>query len=158
MLRSRGFTLVEMLVVCAIVAAILGVAVLKLDRSDGQRLDAAAEDLAVRLEAARDEAVIRGETVAFSSDGLGFQFWVDDTERNAWLALPDAGAVASGRFADGVVLAAVRVNGAPRPLGERVAFFFSGLAEAFTLTLSAGQTSLDIDVDAFGRISIRRAQ
>lgn len=154
---ALGFTLIEILVVCALVAVTLGLAMIKLDPSDSQRLNAAAETLAGRLEAARDEAVIRGETVAFSSDGQGYQFWVADTERNAWVTLPDAGTVVSGRLAEGVVLSAQRVNGRPRPLGERLVFSFSGLVEAFSLTLSAGSTTLDIQADALGRIDIRRA-
>jgi len=154
---ALGFTLIEILVVCALVAVTLGLAMIKLDPSDSRRLNAAAEALAGRLEAARDEAVVRGETVAFSSDGQGYQFWVADTERNAWVALPDAGTVVSGRLAEGVVLSSLRVNGKSRPLGERLAFSFSGLVEPFALTLSAGSTTLDIHGDALGRINIHRA-
>jgi hypothetical protein len=51
----------------------------------------------------------------------------------------------------------VRVNGAERPLGERLVFSFGGLAEAFTLTLTAGAQSLDIAGDALGRIEIRNS-
>ena len=78
-----------------------------------------------------------------------------DRERGAWLALADADAVAAGRLADGVSLSALRVNGAPRPLGERLVFSFGGLVEAFTLTLTAGPQSLDVTGDALGRIEIR---
>ena len=155
--QEQGFTLLEILVVCAIVAITLGLVMIKLDPSDSQRLNAAGEALANRLEAARDEAVIRGQTVAFSSDGQGYQFWVADAERNAWVALPDTDTVASGRFAEGVALSAIRVNGASRPLGERLAFSFSGLIEPFNLSLSAGNSTLDISADALGRIETRRA-
>jgi type II secretion system protein H len=153
--RARGFTLIEIIAACAIAAIVLGITMIKLDATDGRRLRQAAELLAGRLEAARDEAVIRGQPVAFSSDGQGFQFWVADRERGAWVALADADTVAAGRLADGVALSALRVNGAPRPLGERLVFSFGGLAEAFALTLTAGPQSLDIAGDALGRIEIR---
>lgn len=130
---------------------------MKLDLSDSQRLAATAETLARRLEAARDEAVMRGQSLAFSSDGQGYQFWLSDTERNVWVALPDNDVIASGRFPQGVSLSAIRVNGMPRPLGERLTFSFSGLADAFALTLSAGTPALDIDADVLGRIEIRHA-
>jgi type II secretion system protein H len=155
--RTRGFTLIEIVAVCAIVAIILGVVTIKLDFSDSRRLRQAAEALAGRLEAARDEAVIRGQALAFSSDGHGFQFWAADRERGAWVALSDTDLVAAGRLADGVALSALRVNGALWPLGERLVFSFGGLTEAFTLTLTAGQQSLDIVGDALGRIEIRDA-
>ena len=153
--RARGFTLIEILVACAIAAIVLGITMIKLDATDGRRLRQAAEMLAGRLEAARDEAVIRGQPVAFSSDGQGFQFWVADRERGAWVALADTDTVAAGRLADGVALSALRINGTARPLGERLVFSFGGLAEAFALTLTAGPQSLDIAGDALGRIEIR---
>ncbi|MDR1936299.1 MAG: GspH/FimT family protein [Candidatus Accumulibacter sp.] len=155
--RVWGFTLIEIIVACAIAAIALGVAMIKLDFSDGRRLRLAGEMLAGRLEAARDEAVMRGQSLAFSSDGQGFQFWAAHRERDAWVALSDADAVSPGRLAEGVSLSALYVNGASRPLGERLVFSFGGLAEAFTLTLTAGTQSLDIVGDALGRIEIRNA-
>ncbi len=155
--REKGFTLLEILVASAIAAIALGVAIVKLDFSDSQRLNRAAEVLSGRLEAARDEAVIRGQTVAFSTDGQGYQFWVANTDRNVWEALPNTDVISSGRFEQGITLNALRVNGMPRPLGERLVFSFNGLMEAFTLTLSAGTATLEIAGDALGRIEIRRA-
>jgi type II secretion system protein H len=149
--RARGFTLIEIVAVCAIAAIALGVVMIRFDFSDGQRLRLAAEALAGRLEAARDEAVLRGQAIAFSSDGQGFQFWL--AERGAWVALSDADA--AGRLADGIALSELRVNGAARPLGGRLVFSPSGLSETFTLTLTNGEQSLEIAGDALGRIEIR---
>jgi general secretion pathway protein H len=155
--RARGFTLIEIVVACAIAAIALGVVMVKFDFSDSRRLRLAAETLSGRLEAARDEAVMRGRAVAFSSDGQGFQFWLADRERGAWVALSDTDAVAAGHLADGVSLSALRVNGAARPLGERLVFSSGGLSETFTLTLMAGTLSADIAGDALGRIEIRNS-
>ena len=74
--RLRGFTLIEILVVCAIMAIVATLAAVRLEQSDASRLSGAAEELTRRLEAARDEAVIRGRPIAFSSDGQGYQFWL----------------------------------------------------------------------------------
>lgn len=155
--RARGFTLVEIIAVCAVIAVALGMVMMRLDSSDVRHLRQAAEMLAGRLETARDEAVIRGQPVAFSSDGQGFQFWLADRERGVWLALSDTDTATAGRLADGVALSAVHVNGAPRPLGERLVFSFNGLAESFSLLLTAGPHSLEITGDALGRIEIRDA-
>ena len=51
--RARGFTLIEIIVACAVAAIALGVVMIKFDFSDGRRLRQAAEALAGRLEAAR---------------------------------------------------------------------------------------------------------
>jgi type II secretion system protein H len=149
--------LIELIVACAVAAIALGVVMLRLDASDARRLRLAAEMLAGRLEAARDEAVMRGQPLAFSSDGEGFQFWVADRERGVWQHLSDADTFSAGRLGNGVSLVALRVNGMPRPLGERLVFSSNGLAEAFTLTLTAGAQSLDIAGDALGRVDIRHA-
>jgi len=154
---ARGFTLFEIVVACAIAAIVLGVAAAKFDPSDGRRVRQAAEALAGRLEAARDEAVIGGQSIAFSSDGTGFQFWAADRERGTWVALPATEAASARRLADGVSLSALRVNGAPRALGERLVFSADGLAEPFTLTLTSGRQSIDIAGDALGRFEIRNA-
>lgn len=151
---QRGFTLIEMLVVCAIIAAVLGLALIRLDASGSRRLAASAEDLSRELEAARDESVIRGQRLAFSSDGQGYQFWLSDTERNAWIALPSSETINSRRFPAGIVLSALRINGLPRPLGERVVFSISGLTEPFALTLSSAASRVDILADALGRIEV----
>ncbi len=153
--RLRGFTLVEILVVCAIMAIVAALAAVRLERSDVGRLDDAAEDLTRRLEAARDEAVMRGRPIAFSSDGQGFQFWLAG-DNATWMALPGDGWTA-GRFAAGVELSGVLVNGAARPLGERVVFSPFALVEPFALTLAAGSSRVEVLADALGRFETRHA-
>jgi type II secretion system protein H len=155
--QLRGFTLVEILVVCAIMAILSALVVLRLEHSDASRLNDAAEDLTRRLEAARDEAVIRGKSIAFSSDGKGYQFWLADTDRNAWIPLPTSDTMVAGRFAGGIVLSSLRINGSSRPLGERVVFSPFGLGEALTLTLAIGSSRIDVHADVLGRFETRHA-
>ena len=153
--RWRGFTLVEILVVCAIMAIMATLAAVRLERSDASRLGDAAEDLTRRLEAARDEAVIRGRPIAFSSDGQGFQFWLA-SDNATWMALPADGWTA-GRLARGVELGELRVNGAARPLGERIVFSPFGLVEPFALTLAVGSSRVEVRADALGRFETHHA-
>jgi general secretion pathway protein H len=155
---ERGFTLIEILVVCAIIAILLGLAIVRLDASDARRLAGSADDLSRQLEAARDESVIRGQRLAFSSDGQGYQFWLSDSGRNEWIALPPSDPISSRKFPDGIALSALRINGLARPLGERIVFSISGITEPFTLTLSGGASRVDVVADALGRIEIRDAQ
>jgi general secretion pathway protein H len=156
--EERGFTLVEILVVCAIVAILLGLAIVGLGASDSRRLAGAAEDLSRRLEAARDEAVIRGQRLAFSSDGQAYQFWFSDGERNEWIALPSSDVIGARQLPQGIALAAMRINGLARPLGERIVFSISGISEPFALTLSCANSRVDIRADALGRIETSDAQ
>jgi len=152
---ARGFTLVEILVVCAIMAIMAGLAMVRLEHSDASRLGDAAEDLTRRLESARDEAVIRGRPIAFSSDGQGYQFWLA-ADNATWIPLP--GADSASRFIRGVELNALRLNGSARPLGERIVFSPYGLVEPFALTLAAGSSRVEVLADALGRFETRHAQ
>jgi len=154
----RGFTLIEILVVCAIVAVMLGLVMVRLDQSDSNRLERAAEDLTRQLEAARDESVIRGQSVAFSSDGHGYQFWLADPERNEWIALTASDTIGSRQFSNGIELSALRINGLTRPLGERIVFSLAGITEPFTLTLAKGALQVHISADALARIEVAHAQ
>ena len=152
---ARGFTLVEILVVCAIMAIMAGLVMVRLEHSDASRLGDAAEDLTRRLESARDEAVIRGRPIAFSSDGQGYQFWLA-ADNTTWIPLP--GADSASRFTRGVELNALRLNGSARPLGERIVFLPFGLVEPFALTLVAGSSRVEVQADALGRFETQHAQ
>jgi len=155
---SRGFTLIEILVVCVIVAVMLGLAALRLEQSSETRLNGAAEDLARQLEAARDESVIRGLPIAFSSDGHAYQFWLSVSDSNEWIVLPDIGQHASSELPDGIVIDSMQINGRSRPLGERLVFSSSGLSESFILALSSDSVKIEIVADALGHMDVRHAQ
>ena len=155
---ERGFTLIEILVVCAIVAIMLGLVVARFGQSDAGRLRGVAEDLARQLEAARDEAVTRGRSVAFSSDGQGYQFWLASGDRGEWIALPTSASSRSRSFPEGVALSGMSINDSVRPLGERVVFALSGISDPFMLTLTKGASRVEIVADALGRIESRDAQ
>lgn len=64
-LRARGFTLIEVMVVMAVVAIAVGVATLALRDSRATQLDREAARLAALLETARAEARVAGLAVRF---------------------------------------------------------------------------------------------
>lgn len=72
-LRTRGFTLVEMLVVIALVAILGTVAVPGFrDLLQNQRLASATSDFVAALSLARSEAIKRSQAVAVSPQGQGW--------------------------------------------------------------------------------------
>lgn len=151
----RGFTLLEILVVMAIMVSLIGLAVVKLDDNGERVTRKQAEELAIRLEAARDEAVYAGQPLAFSSDGLGYKFWRGDTARQQWFAISGSDDIAPRTFVRNVRIIRQIVSGQERPLGDRLVFNADGLADPFLLVLEGGDFRIGVEGDALGRVSLK---
>lgn len=152
---SRGFTLIEVLVVVTIMAIVTALVVVRLENSDRHRLSAAAERMAILLEGARDEAIASGRSVAISSDGEGCQFWQMDDERGEWLAFPAHDTLVAQRLADPVRWLGQTVNDRSRPLGERIVFPPDGVIEPFSVMLAAGPARAVLEMDVMGQVGVK---
>lgn len=154
--RAKGFTLLEILVVMAIVVVVLGVAVARLEDSGERNTQGEADRLSVALEAARDDAIYSGSQVAFSTDGSGYQFWVGDDRQGRWQSLADASTLAPGRLRHEVKITAQYVNGRKQRLGQRLVFSADGLSEPFSLLLEGGHARYQVASDVLGQINVKR--
>lgn len=153
---SRGFTLLEILVVMAIAVVMLGVAVVNLNDSGERATMNEADHLSIMLEAARDDATYSGKQMAFSTDGTGYQFWIDDDKQNQWRSLAGSAHLASGKLSHDVKIIGQYVNGKEQQLGERLVFAADGVSEPFILVLQGGRTQVQVAADVLGRIEVTR--
>jgi type II secretion system protein H len=85
---ATGFTLIEVLVVLALVGITLAVAVVNLAHDDRSTLRAEAARLAVALQHARDEAILTNGTIAWVDEGSGYAF-VQRGADGAWSTITD---------------------------------------------------------------------
>ena len=156
--RAAGFTLLEILVVMAVVLVIIGLAVVRFDDSGLRATHANAERLSIALESARDTAIYSGKPVAFSSDGAGYQFWHSDEMQHKWLAMTDQTALLPRKLQSDVHLQQQFVNDKAQALGERLVFSADGVSEPFTLVLEGGQAQVKVISDVLGRITVEDVQ
>ena len=154
---ARGFTLIEVMVVMVIIGIVLGMVSLNAIPSPRQNLEAEAQRLALLLQLARDEAIVRNRLVAFESDTRQYRFLVrneavwepvtrDDLLRErpfksapVQLLLDPPGTTGSG--ADG------------NPL--RITFGREPVDKPFVLTLANGADQVAIHADGIGHFVVK---
>lgn len=123
--RATGFTLIEMLIVLAILGLAVGLAIpLLAKRSTATTLAGATQQVRAALVAARSAAIAEDREIVFTGGIDGYR--VDGARRG----LPSAGL-------------SVAIRG-----GTRISFFPSGGSSGGTVVLSGGTAEREIEVDA----------
>lgn len=142
---ERGFTLVELMVVLAIMALAATVVVLTIPGEE-RTVRSEADRLAARLAAARDIAVIEGRSVSvnFVPSGYGFERRVE----GAWQPLPGR-PFEQRNWPGGVRFVSGDGQAAARVLFDRV----GTTATPQTLVLSGGDVREIVRVSAMGEVS-----
>lgn len=141
--RSNGFTLVELMVVIAIMGLATGVVVLNLPPSNAH-VRTQAEALAARLLAARDSAIIEARNVAVVIDARGNS--VERRQRGAWQP------VSMRPFAPVAWQSGTQALVAASP--QRIVFDTTGATEPATVTLADGGRRASVAVSADGSVRV----
>ena len=132
---DHGVTLIEMMVVLAIIGVMAGLAMTGLFTGSPQRkLSAAAEVLVQRLALASDEAMVTGRLLAFDARGrsYGFVQWAD---QSGWQPLATGPLATRTNLDDALQIAAYAYDGTA--LGEVGPYLISpgGDADGFRVEL-----------------------
>jgi len=147
-MRRNGFTLVELMVVLAIMALFAGAVVMTIGDIRGGSTDSA-HRIGARLAAARDEAIVGGTPIAgwISASGYGF----DRFEDGRWQPL----AVKPFEGANWEKGTEVTVGGASEARA-RVRFDSLGLPDApLSVRLSRNGRSSRVDIGANGDVRVQ---
>lgn len=151
MILHKGFTLIEIMVVLAIMGIAVGAAVVNMEPSAGQTLEREARGMALALEVARDEALFIGRPVGWriSEGKLAFYTrdatdeWVLATTETAGYA-PSNGAAIGDFFIDDV-----------KADEDTMAFFLPhGFGSPFRVKLVLAHRSAVVYGDRLGRIKM----
>jgi len=152
--RARaGYTLIEVLVVIAVIAIAAGLVVVNLDGDDHKSVEREAARLAGALEHAAALAQWRSETLGFSADGPGYRFWRRGSD-NRWTAVRDEEALAQRTLPTQWSVSSLSYAGAPVAANVIVPFRPSGRNEPYALALSSPSWTLVVAGDPLNRVQI----
>jgi general secretion pathway protein H len=84
--RAGGFTLIELLVVLVIIGLTLGLTVMNAAPTQAQAMQKEAQRIALLLQLARDEAIVRNRPIAFEAGPDSYRFLVRNDR--SWEPLP----------------------------------------------------------------------
>lgn len=143
-MKSRGFTLLEILVVVLIIGIVVGVATLAIRDNPAQRVETEGQRFAALLRLASQEAVLQSREVAIVFERHGYHFLVFD--EGEWIP-PDDDVFRARALPDGMELEIVIE-------GERLEFGAQRRQDPRIFLLSGGEmTPFELDI----RFDDRRA-
>jgi general secretion pathway protein H len=150
--RGGGFTLVEIMVVLVIIGVTLGLASLNAIPSPHQDLQKEAQRIALLLQLARDEAIVRNRPVAFEATSERYHFLVRTETRWAPIANDDLLRERDFKNAPLTLLLDPTTAGTLNPL--RITFGNEPVDKPFILTLASGNDRVAIRADGVGHFTV----
>ncbi len=156
--NSKGFTLIEMMVVVVIAAIMMGAVTLSFPSNQADELlEKEGDRLVALINFAQDEATLQSREFALSLDATGYAFYLND--QGSWVAAEDA--FSRNDFPD-VIKPALFLEGEPIALSKKkniapqILILSTGEVTPFSYRLSyLNKINLDISVDAGGLIKQR---
>ena len=150
---ARGFTLVELLVVLVIIGITLGLASLNAIPSPRQDLQQEAQRLALLLQLARDEAIVRNRLVAFEASGERYRFVVrNDT---GWEPVTRDDLLRERTFKNAPLQLVLEPAATGGPTGVlRITFGREPVDKPFLLTMATGGNTVAIRADGVGHFTV----
>ena len=151
-LYRKGFTLLELLVVLMIAGMLLGTVALNAMPGDRQWLQREAQRIALLLQLARDEAIVRNQLVAFEVDNYRYRFLIRQNDR--WQTLTDDPVWREREFSR----APLQLNLSPaasQRLPVRISFGREPVDKIFVLTLMLAGQSISVHADGLGNFQVQ---
>jgi len=150
--QTRGFTLLELLVVLVIIGITLGAVSFNAMPSERQVLQNDAQKIALLLQSARDEAIVRNRLVAFEADAQVYHFLL--YENNVWQPLLGDDLLRERRFKRSPVTLTIFPASAGQAYPLRIVFGREPVGTPFVLTLATQDAQVEIRADGIGHFVV----
>lgn len=138
-MRRRGFTLIEILVVIAILGIAAAAVALSVSRSDGRLLQEETARLGALFRIAQDEARVTGRTLVWEADLEGYRFRLLDEE-------------SARDWSDEVLRPRTWPFAVIGIEGGRIVFGREPLLNPATLRIATAEREVQLALDAFGTL------
>lgn len=152
--RIGGFTLLELLVVLVIVGVMLGMVSMSALPNKRQALQSDAQRVALLLQMAREEAIVRNRRVAFELDAERYRFYVK-SDTNEWLLIDDNDFFRERSFKNAPLVIGMQPGSTPAILPLKVVFGREPVDRPFKLTLSLDDATVAIMADGLGHFEVQ---
>jgi general secretion pathway protein H len=150
--KATGFTLLELMVVLVVVGIMLGLVTVNSFPNKQQALQRDAQRIALLLQLAREEAIVRNKQVAFELDNDGYRFYVRHNDK--WELLADNDLFRERKFDKAPLIISIQPNPKEMALPLKIIFGREPVDKPFTLTLTFENVSASIHADGVGHFSV----
>ncbi len=144
--RTRGFTLVEALVVVAVIALLVSLVAVRLSPDARQGLREEAARLAALLAHARDEAIATGAPLAWQRSDAGYRFLQRGRDRT-WQPMDGDASLRARALPTGVSVVAIETPATANGGDPTIVLSPTGVADPFRITLALGEHRVRVASD-----------
>ncbi len=149
---AHGFTLLELLVVLVIAGILLGLVTLNAMPGERQALQSEAQRVALLLQLARDEAIVRNRPIAFEAEPDRYRFLIRDG--NQWQPLTQDDMLREREFKRAPIALSISPAAAAEANPMRIVFGREPVDKPFVLTFTLGDASVAIRADGIGHFVV----
>lgn len=144
--------MLELLVVLVIAGILLGMVGLSAMQGERQVLQGEAQRVALLLQLARDEAIVRNRPIAFEAEPERYRFLIRDG--NKWQALTQDDLLREREFRRSPIALSINPPTAAESDHMRIVFGREPVDKPFVLTFTLGDASVAIRADGVGHFVV----
>ncbi|NYE63024.1 general secretion pathway protein H [Duganella sp. 1224] len=151
---QRGFTLIELLVVMVILGITLGLVSLSAMPGQKQAMQQDARRIALLLQLARDEAIVRNRQIAFEAGSDSYRFMIRNDNKQ-WEQVVQDDLLREREFKNAPVTLLLDPAPALQDANLRIVFGREPVDKPFVLTMAASDgTTVAIRADGIGHFTV----